>query len=182
MVNLQPSLELLLVVLQVVLGSKEFWGGVAGGATAGAIAGAAVDIAALTVASGGTAALVIGTVGGAIGGGTGSMIESAISGDQIKAANVICDAIIGGLGAFGGQLVGKGLQKAFQSKLTSMLLNSKTGKDVLILGTEAGELSLVFGKKSDKIMQILAERGVDEAIAFVTDVLQDKINPGINED
>lgn len=168
------------------IGSKEFWAGVAGGATAGAIAGAAVDLA---VATGGGSLLVGGIIfaGGAVGGACGSALETKISAPEeaLHVENLLCDALIGGLGGIAGYGAGKVLENAFGSMLNNMLRDpSKAiGKDLLIkCSQKTGELSLAFAKKSDQIMKILAEQGVNEAITVLVDIMQDLCNPGSCED
>ena len=150
------------------LGSREFWGGVAGGAASGFAVGLATD---LTVATGGTAAIVI---AGAIGGVAGSAIESGISGEKIDPLNVLMDGVIGAVSAGVGKSVGAKLAKAFEKKV----LMTIGGKNVIeTISKETGRLVYAFEKNSDKIIKALVTGGFDKALGLMTDIAQDIINP-----
>jgi hypothetical protein len=159
------------------IGSKEFWAGVTGGAVSGAIAGAAVDI---TIATGGTAGLII--AGGFIAGGAGSITESLISGDRLKATNILADAAIGGISSAIGYGVSRTLANRFKREMTNMLMSdasSEIWNKIMITGGEKGVELLAKG--STLIKQTLAREGINAALNLVSDILQDKCNPGIDD-
>lgn len=160
-------------------GSNDFWAGVAGGAASGAIAGAALD---LTVATGGVGAIAIVATGGFLGGATGSLIESKISGEEISLANVLGDALIGGVANLCGYGVSKVLANRFSNSLSKALKTegSELYKAVhsSVLSKESGTLQMSKIMNDSKLAGVLADQGVGAALTYLTDMLQDKINLG----
>ena len=161
------------------LGSKGFWAGVAGGAVSGAISGLAIDI---TVATGGAGAIAIIGVGGALGGGLGSVSESIISGEQLSLANIAGDALLGGIS----NLAGFGVSKLVASKFSNILAKELTteGSKLYnaihssVLSTESGTLLMDKILKSSKLAAILVDQGINAALTYITDRLQDAVNLG----
>ncbi len=171
------------------LGSQEFFAGAFAGALSGAVAGLAIDSVATFGLTGAVAAGIV-VAGGAVGSGLGSAMESHWSGQQIDVANTIADALIGGASAFIGHQVGKAItsqfQKAFVEKMkdNGPLFNKLYG----MLDSSSGATPEQFIKALDleknisEFAEILTNRGVDAAASFITDVIQDKINPIIERD
>ncbi len=158
--------------------SKGFWAGVAGGAVSGALSGLAVDI---TVATGGIGAIPIIGAGGALGGGLGSITESLISNDDLSLSNVLIDAAVGGVANLIGFGIGNVIANSFEKALGKELVTkgSKLYNAVHTpIGNSPSGTQLMQGiLKRKEVLQIIASRGVDIAISYIADLIQDAFNP-----
>ena len=158
--------------------SKGFWAGVAGGIVSGALSGLAVDI---TVATGGIGAIPIIGAGGALGGGLGSITESLISNDDLSLSNVLLDAAVGGVANLIGFGIGNAIANSFEKALGKELVTkgSKLYNAVHTpIGNSPSGTQLMQGILNRKeVLQIIASRGVDIAISYIADLIQDAFNP-----
>jgi len=161
------------------LGSREFWAGVAAGGTSGLIVGLAVDsVATFGITGVAATALVVGA--GTVGGGVSSVVESGITGEQINALNVACDALIGGVSAYAGVRVGRNIVNKFEQQFFRNLSDKNSALYKAMTKTLGGTKEAMNILKSSKFKQMLATKGADFALGWVTDVLQDKANPKLN--
>ena len=158
--------------------SKGFWAGVAGGAVSGLLSGLAVDI---TVATGGIGAIPIIGTGGALGGGLGSITESLISNDDLSLSNVLIDAAVGGtanLIGFGiGNVIANNFEKALGKELVTEGSKLYNAVHTPIGNSPSGTQLMQGILKRKEVLQIIASRGVDIAISYIADLIQDAFNP-----